>query len=463
MSNRKKFTHILLHYLGVFFRIIAGDPRFISLEHRIFSSLALINGAANLFGSLNYLRGAKELLQMNLSQDAVLLAIHFISGAFLLLLYAISRVQKNYRLLFLPCILTIFAFLLVNVLFNGGSEGGAHYFLITAVIIAVILSPNNSAIIFSFVIGLATAAFMFWIENNHPELIHPFADRKARLADVQGAFLFMQVLNGLLVLILRRHFNEEREKSESLLLNILPAPVADELKKSDRVRPVHYPYATVLFTDFVEFTRFAENYTPNELLEELDGCFREFDQVIKRHGLEKIKTIGDSYMAAGGLPETNTTNPIDAALAAIKMIEYMDLCQMNHEKLGKEYWKIRIGIHTGPLVAGVIGEEKFAYDVWGDTVNTASRMESSGAASKINISAETYKDIKDMFLCTYRGKVQAKNKGMIAMYFVERIHPEYSQDSLGKTPNDSFWQTYHKKTKSSIDSSTLFATDKNRS
>ena len=448
MFNRKKFAYIFLHYLSVFFKIIAGDPRFVSLEHRIFSSLALVNGAANLFGSLNYLGGSKELLQMNLSQDAVLLSIHFVSGVFLLLLYTISRIQKHYRVLFLPCILTIFAFLLINVLFNGGSEGGAHYFLITAVLIAVILSPNNSAIIFSFMIGLSTAALMFWIESEHPEFIQPFADRKARLADVKGAFLFMQALNGLLVLILRRHFNEEREKSESLLLNILPAPVADELKKSDRVRPVHYQYSTVLFTDFVEFTRFAENYTPNELIAELDGCFREFDQIIKRHGLEKIKTIGDSYMAAGGLPETNRTNPIDATLAAIKMIEYMELCQMNHEKLGREYWKIRIGIHTGQLVAGVIGEKKFAYDVWGDTVNTASRMESSGAASKINISAETYKDIKDIFLCTYRGKVQAKNKGMITMYFVEGIRPEYSQDSLGKIPNDTFWQIYHKKTKS---------------
>ena len=442
--NKKIFSLVLLHYFSAFFKIIAGDPRFFSLEHRIFSSIALVNGAANLFGSANYLKGINALLQMNFSPAAVLFAIHFISGLVLLSLYTISRFQNHYRSLFLPCILTIFVFLSINVLFNGASKGGAHYFFITAVLIAVILAPGKLYLVFSFFIGIFTVALMFWIEREHPELIHPFADRKARLADVQGAFIFMQVLNGFLVLILRRHFNEEREKSESLLLNILPEPVANELKQSDRVRPVHYQYATVLFTDFVEFTRFAENFSPNELIKELDACFREFDQIVKKYSLEKIKTIGDSYMTAGGLPEANTTNPIDATLAAIEMREYMNLCQENHQKLGRDYWKIRIGIHTGQLVAGVIGEKKFAYDIWGDTVNTASRMESSGMASKINVSAETYKDIKDLFLCTYRGKIQAKNKGMISMYFVERIHPEYSQDAHGRIPNDSFWEIYNK-------------------
>jgi class 3 adenylate cyclase len=155
--------------------------------------------------------------------------------------------------------------------------------------------------------------------------------------------------------------------------------------------------------------------------------------------LEKLKTIGDSYMCAGGLPKITKTHPIDAILAALEIKAFMDQMKSIKESLGVPFWELRIGIHTGSLVAGVVGEKKFAYDVWGDTVNTASRMESSGSPGQINISKTTYDLIKDFFDCEVRGKIPAKNKGEIEMYFVKGIKRELQNL---KVPNDIFWEKY---------------------
>jgi class 3 adenylate cyclase/tetratricopeptide (TPR) repeat protein len=211
----------------------------------------------------------------------------------------------------------------------------------------------------------------------------------------------------------------EQEKSDRLLLNILPEHTANELKEKGRAVPKQYSMVTVLFTDFVGFTKVAERLTPEELILELDHCFMEFDRIIGNHNLEKIKTIGDAYMCAGGIPVANNTNPQDAVEAALEIKAFMDKTREERRKNGSDYWELRIGIHTGEVVAGVVGKKKFAYDIWGDAVNTASRMESSGEAGKVNISGSTYQFIKEDFTCTYRGKVYAKNKGEIDMYFVE--------------------------------------------
>ncbi|MBL8020767.1 MAG: adenylate/guanylate cyclase domain-containing protein, partial [Leptospirales bacterium] len=236
----------------------------------------------------------------------------------------------------------------------------------------------------------------------------------------------------------KRAIAEERAKSERLLLNILPQTVADELKLRGTTEPVFYSSATVLFTDFQGFTKIAEHLRPNDLVAELDRCFSYFDDLMPRHQLEKLKTIGDSYMCVGGLPVPNRTHAIDTALAALEIQAFMN--QMKHIKAeqGFPYWELRIGIHSGPLVAGVIGQRKFAYDVWGDTVNTASRMESSGVTGRVNISRATYDLIRDFFECEYRGRVAAKNKGEIEMYFVNRIRPELSRDPEGRIPNETF-------------------------
>jgi class 3 adenylate cyclase len=211
----------------------------------------------------------------------------------------------------------------------------------------------------------------------------------------------------------------EREKSEKLLLNILPEETATELKEKGHAIPRHYMKVSVLFTDFVGFTKVAEKMTPEELINELDTCFMAFDHIIDKHNLEKIKTIGDAYMCAGGIPVGNDTNHLDAVAAALEIKAFMDRTREERNRQGKEYWQCRIGIHTGQVVAGVVGKNKFAYDIWGDAVNTASRMESSGEANRVNISGTTYELVKDRYHCVYRGKVYAKNKGEIDMYFVE--------------------------------------------
>jgi hemerythrin-like metal-binding protein len=234
----------------------------------------------------------------------------------------------------------------------------------------------------------------------------------------------------------------EREKSEKLLLNILPVEVANELKEKGTVEPVYFENATILFTDFKDFTQIVESLTPQDLIKELDSYFSQFDQITGRSNLEKLKTIGDSYMCAGGIPRVNNTHAIDSCLAALEILSFINLMKEIKQANGIPYWEVRLGIHTGSAIAGVIGKNKFLYDVWGDTVNTASRMESSGTPGKINISHNTYEFVKDLFDCEYRGKVAAKNKGMMRMYYLNRIKKEYSNDEEGMVPNEKFWDAY---------------------
>ncbi len=220
------------------------------------------------------------------------------------------------------------------------------------------------------------------------------------------------------VLVRTAELREEKKKSDDLLLNILPAETAEELKKSGTTKAKDFSEVTVMFTDFKNFTAMSEKLTAQELVNEINYCYSAFDNIITKHGIEKIKTIGDSYMCAGGLPVANKTNSVDTVTAAIEIRDFMLNEKLKREKEGKPFFEIRIGCNTGPVVAGIVGVKKFAYDIWGDTVNIASRMESSGEAGKINISGSTYELVKDKFTCTHRGKIEAKNKGMIDMYFV---------------------------------------------
>ncbi len=231
---------------------------------------------------------------------------------------------------------------------------------------------------------------------------------------------------------------EERHKSDSLLLNILPKNVAEDLKENGTVEPIYYESASILFTDFKGFTQIAEKLTPHELIKELDACFTQFDKITERNNLEKLKTIGDSYMCAGGLPKENRTHAINCCMAAMEIQAIMAQMKEIKQMMGFDYWELRLGIHSGPVIAGVVGAKKFAYDVWGDTVNLASRMESSGTSGKINISMATYQLVKQFFDCDYRGEIEAKNKGKIKMYYLNRLKPEYSTDENGFVPNSNF-------------------------
>ena len=205
---------------------------------------------------------------------------------------------------------------------------------------------------------------------------------------------------------------------ESLLLNILPYEVAVELQNTGQATPRYYENASVLFTDFVSFSKIAETLSPQQVVEELNEFFIAMDNIIEKYQLEKIKTIGDSYMCAGGIPTVNQTHPIAIVKAGLEILEYLSIKNIHRENTGLPKWELRIGVHTGPLVAGVVGKKKYAYDIWGSTVNIASRMESNGQPGMLNISSALYEQIKDRFDCTYRGKIYAKNVGEIDMYFV---------------------------------------------
>ena len=233
---------------------------------------------------------------------------------------------------------------------------------------------------------------------------------------------------------------QKTKKVKHLLNNILPQEIALELEEKGKVKPKRYGLSTVLFTDFVAFSYHTKQMSPVELVNTLDTYFAAFDKIIKKYNLEKIKTIGDAYMCVSGVPEKRKENPILALLAAYEINQFMENLKLKNNQFGKKSWYLRIGLHSGPLVAGVIGKSKFAYDVWGDTVNIASRMCSSAEPGKVNISGETYKNIKAYFDCTFRGELEAKNIGLMGMYHVDKIKKEFSVGGLGLKPNKDFMQ-----------------------
>lgn len=214
---------------------------------------------------------------------------------------------------------------------------------------------------------------------------------------------------------------KEKNRSDNLLLNILPEETAYELKQSGKVQAKRFESVTVLFTDFEGFTHYAEKLPPEKLVESVDFYFSKFDAIMEKYGLEKIKTVGDAYMCAGGLPFPTEDHAYKMVLAAFEIAEFVNKSKKQHSP-DQTRFEIRIGISTGPLVAGVVGIKKFAYDIWGDTVNIASRMETNSEPGKVNISEYTYQLIKDFFDCEYRGEIEVKNRGMMKMYFVNDIN-----------------------------------------
>jgi class 3 adenylate cyclase len=216
-----------------------------------------------------------------------------------------------------------------------------------------------------------------------------------------------------------RTISREKKRSENLLLNILPAETARELKLDGKVDAVKFDDVTVLFTDFIEFSKSAEQVEPEQLVKSLGFYFKSFDEITTKYGLEKIKTIGDSYMCASGLPTTNKNHAGNAILAAKEMIALVKM-EMDAPD-GLTHFEIRIGLHSGPVVAGIVGIKKWQYDIWGDTVNIASRMEAGSRPGRINLSETTYQIIKDQYPCEYRGEIEVKNLGLMKMYFLSKL------------------------------------------
>lgn len=217
--------------------------------------------------------------------------------------------------------------------------------------------------------------------------------------------------------VFQQQLEQEKAKTESLLLNILPGEIALELKNSGWTKARGYASATVVFSDIIGFSSTSRYLTPGKLVEELGLYFGAFDDLMEKYGLEKIKTIGDAYMFVGGIPNESNTHATDAVRAALEMQSEVERIR-NSGQVSFPF-ALRVGVHSGPIVAGVVGKKKFVYDVWGETVNLAARMEQKGEAGKVNISESTYYLIQNNFTCTPRGKISAKNVGDIEMYFVD--------------------------------------------
>ena len=248
--------------------------------------------------------------------------------------------------------------------------------------------------------------------------------------------------NGMLLELQRARDQAVAEKGESdrLLLNILPASIAQELKTSERVQPRFFDSATVIFIDFTGFTRLVESMAPANVIDQLDQHFTRFDDIMAGHRLEKLKTIGDAYLAVGGVPEPNRTHALDAALAGLRILDQLAKLNRQREKLRLPPWQVRIGINTGPVIAGVVGKHKFTYDIWGNTVNTAQRVEAAGAPNRIGIAESTWQHIKARFDTESRGPVEVKHQGLVNMYYLNRIKAEFAADAEGMLPNERFWK-----------------------
>ncbi len=272
-----------------------------------------------------------------------------------------------------------------------------------------------------FVIFLAIGILLFIMKNKHKNLIKSNSELTRLNNEIENV---------------NKQLSIEKHRYEGLLTNILPVKIIERLNDYHGLIANNFEQCTVMFTDFKDFSILAEEYSTEELVTELNFCFSKFDDVILKYGIEKIKTIGDSYMCVGGIPMPKAKHYIDVILAAIEISEFMEQYKKKRIEVGKNFFEIRIGIHTGPLIAGVVGKHKFSYDVWGDTVNYASRLENASMPGLINISETTHLLVMEYFDCIYRGKIAVKNKCEANMYFVQRIKREFSNDENGRIPNE---------------------------
>ncbi len=365
--------------------------------------------------------------------------------------YYIFKKKAMYTLIVLASYIEVGVAIITGLSGASPNYMGGYFFCLMLLLMCPISIFSSLTIVASSIIAFFLTLLFIGVDISQFSLAYQYSLQDL-LAVTVVLSLFLQILNRTRYRSWEKskqiekqgdELKEDKEKIDHLLLNILPSEIAQELKDTGQVKPVHYKMTTIVFTDFVDFTKISEQLSPEELIFELDNFFSAFDRVIGEHKLEKLKTIGDSYMFAGGVPIETNTNALDSALASLKIRNYV--AARNKEKVAnKKQWEIRIGMNSGPIMAGIVGTRKFVYDIWGDTVNVASRMESSGTPGEINISESTYNLLKDFFQTEYRGKLNAKNKGELNMYYLKRIKPQLSDDPEGMVPNSLFWENYNK-------------------
>jgi class 3 adenylate cyclase len=341
----------------------------------------------------------------------------------------IFSINKNEKILMNIVLFTTFTCPYVTQWYAGGILKGGIVIMwcFMAPLIALIFGEIKRAKIFMFlmVVGILVMA----VFNDYIEQWGSYIGRDQKLALLTvnitiAVFTTYVALQHFVRLVSenKKTIEEQSQRSDTLLLNILPEHVAHEIKTHGKSEPTLYENTTIIFSDFKDFTQFSELFTPEELIGELAQCFETFDEIITRHGLEKIKTIGDAYMCVGGITadrEKAAYNAEKSVLAAMEMAQYIRKVRMQKLSEGKAYWDVRIGVHTGDVVAGVVGKKKFVFDIWGDAVNVANRLQTCSEEGKINISDTTYRLVKDYFVCSPRGRIAVKNKGELDMYFVD--------------------------------------------
>ena len=359
------------------------------------------------------------------------LLIFVLLEAIVLIVRAMIRRVKGARIIGLGMLFyTVFVFIITlylsvfrSISFNGGAGGGVFLILSGIAILAmpvsmsVYIAWNFAAVNKDLKVNLEQVKELS--EKNlqqEAEKLRLIENQKEKLETEVQARTAQVVLQKEEIEKQHSELKKEKQKSDDLLLNILPAEVADELKDKGNLAARSFTDVTVLFTDFVDFTKAAERMEPQQLVDELHVCFRNFDEIMARYHMEKIKTIGDAYLAVCGLPAPDPNHALNTIKAAAEILDFMN---KRSEQLGDKTFRIRIGINSGSVVAGIVGIKKYAYDIWGDAVNIAARMEQSGVPGRINVSESTYQLVKDQVTCTYRGRIDAKNKGELNMYFVE--------------------------------------------
>ena len=344
-------------------------------------------------------------------------------------IYGLMLAKKYITAFFSFLLLSTFIGAILAVLF--GKYIASDLLFCTGIAYSIAMFENRYRMIFGVVLNLTCYILAMYFYENYQPIFHE-TNAQIKMFYYPNAALFLITLFVLVFLLKSENQRFEKvlqkknnlldssnKKNEELIRHILPQKIADELKDRGEVEPKLYKNVTVMFTDFYHFTQIAEKMTAMQLVKELDYYFKAFDEIIEKYGIEKLKTIGDAYMCVSGIPVYRDDHAVVTVKAALEIRDKVQKIFNEKNKNGLEAWKIRIGIHTGSVVGGIIGETKFAFDIWGDTVNVASRMESSGEPGKINISKSTYELVKDKFICQYRGKVPAKHKGDIDMYFVE--------------------------------------------